>query len=186
MDKYLFDTNSLVYLVRYYLPFDASGQLRNFLLEGFERKDFILLTAVKDECKYVAQGLVFKEFLKDSPIRATPFDEVITKKLHREIDNNFIVSFAKRGQLDEQEYSSQKQDFIKSADFKLIHYVILKGQCVIITEESLTSNDNKIFKKIPKIAQEKGIKCLNLAGFIQEKLEMSLKISIKGELALEY
>lgn len=185
MDKYLFDTSSLISLVQYYLPFDIDRRLRNFLSKGFEKKEFILLAVVKDECKNVRQGLVFKEFIKDS-IKATPFDEVITEKLHREIDNNFIASMAKKKQLDEQQYNSQKQEFIKSADFQLIHYAMLKKQCTIITEESLTSNDNKLFKKIPKIAQQKSIKYLNLAEFIQEKLDMSLKISIKGELALEY
>lgn len=185
MDKHLFDTSSLVSFVRYYLPFDTDKKLQNFLLKGFEGKEFILLKAVKDECERVSQGLVFEKFLKHSPIKATSFNEIITEKLHREIDNNFIASSAKKNQLNAQEYDIQKKNFIESADFQLIHYAIKNKQCVIITEETL-SNDNKLFKKIPQIAQEKGINCLNLAGFIQKKLDMSLNISIKGELALEY
>lgn len=126
MDKYLFDTSSLISLVQYYLPFDADRWLQNFLYKGFEKKEFILLRAVKDECENVRQGLVFKEFIKDS-IKTTLFDEVVTEKLHREIDNNFIASLAKKKQLEEQEYNSQKQEFIKSADFQLIYYAIQKA-----------------------------------------------------------
>ncbi|TLD83293.1 DUF4411 family protein [Helicobacter sp. MIT 11-5569] len=182
MDKYLFDTSSLVSFVRYYLPFDADRQLQNFLIDGFKKKEFILLKAVGNECEYVAQGLVFKNFLKNSPIKATSFNEIIAEKLHREIDNNFIASFAKKKQLNEQEYDNYRKNFIESADFQLIHYAIRNKQCVIITEETLTSNDNKLFKKIPKIAQEKNINHLSLADFIQEKTNTSLKVSYKDRL----
>lgn len=121
--------------------------------------------------------MVFEKFLKPHNLIATPFNEIITDKLHREVDNNFIISLAKKDRLEQQEYESQKQAFIQSADFKLIHYAIQNSQCTIITEESLAENDNKLFKKIPKICEAKEIKWLNLTKFIQEKLELSFNIT---------
>jgi len=141
-----------------------------------------LLKEVEDECKWVSQGLVFEKLLKPHNISVMPFNEIITDKLHREIDNNFIVSLTKKNRLEQQEYESQKQTFIQSADFKPIHYAIQNPQCTIITEESLAENDNKLFKKIPKICEAKGIKWLNLTKFIQEKLELSFNITYKDRL----
>lgn len=182
MDKILFDTSSLVAFVRYHLPFDEKKELQDFLSEGFNQKEFLLIKEVENECKSVSQGLVFKTFLEPHNIIAMSFNEIITDRLHREIDNNFIVSSAKKNRLEQQEYESQKQTFIQSADFKLIHYAIQNPQCTIITEESLAENDNKLFKKIPKICEVKGIKWLNLTKFIQEKLELSFNITYKDRL----
>ncbi|EAK3931390.1 hypothetical protein C1U56_08310 [Campylobacter jejuni] len=62
MNKYLFDTSSLISFVRYYIPFDEDLILRKFLLSGFNDNSFLLLNEVKMECKRVSSGLVFKEF----------------------------------------------------------------------------------------------------------------------------
>lgn len=143
-----------------------------------------MLKEVEDECKWVSQGLVFEKLLKPHNISVMPFNEIITDKLHREIDNDFISSLRKKNTLEQQEYESQKQTFIQSADFKLIHYAMQNPQCTIITEESLAGNDNKLFKKIPKICEIKGIKCLSLPKFIQEKLKLSFVLHIKGRLPI--
>ncbi|AWI34823.1 hypothetical protein [Helicobacter apodemus] len=95
MNKILFDTSSLIAFVRYYLPFDKKGELQRFLSEGFNQKEFLLIKEVENECKSVSQGLVFENFLKPHNLIATPFNEIITDKLHREVDNNFIISYAK-------------------------------------------------------------------------------------------
>lgn len=50
------------------------------------------------------------------------------------------------------EYEIQKQKFIESADFNLI-YCAMENNHTIITEETPTNNDNKLFKKIPTICQ---------------------------------
>ncbi|MCX2683855.1 DUF4411 family protein [Campylobacter sp. MIT 21-1685] len=183
MSKVLFDTSSLLQFVRYYLPFDVKEELQDFLIEGFKQKEFLLLKEVENECKRVSQGLVFEKLLKPHNISVMPFNEIITDKLHREIDNDFIISL-KKDKLEQQEYESQKQTFIQSADFRLIHYAIQNPQCTIITEESLAGNDNKLFKKIPKICEIKGIKCLSLPKFIQEKLKLSFVLHIKGRLPI--
>lgn len=64
MAKYLFDTCSLIALVRYYLPFDKNNALRDFVYSGFESKEFLMLKQIKDECEYIAKDLVFKELPK--------------------------------------------------------------------------------------------------------------------------
>lgn len=182
MNKVIFDTSSLIAFVRYYLPFDTEKQLQGFLIECFNQKEFLMLKEVEDECKRVSRGLVFEKFLEPHHLTATPFNEIITDKLHREVDNNFIVSSAKKYKLKQLEYESQKQTFINSADFKLIHYALQNPQCIIITEESLAENDNKLFKKIPRICLEKKIECLSLTDFIQSRLNLSLHISHKNRL----
>lgn len=180
MNKVIFDTSSLIAFVRYYLLFDTEKQLQVFLIEGFNQKEFLLLKEVENECKSVSRGLVFEQFLKSHNLTAMSFNEIITDKLHREIDNNFIVSLAEKNRLDQKEYESHKQTFINSADFKIIHYALQNPQCIIITEESLAENDNKLFKKIPRICLEKNIKYLSLTSFIQSKLKLSLHISHKN------
>lgn len=183
MNKILFDTSSLIVFVKYYLPFDKKGELQNFLCNGFNKKEFLLLQEVEKECKCVSQGLVFEKFLKPTNTKVTSFNDVPDIKIHREIDNNLVAS-RKKNRLTLEEYEIQKSIFMNSADFKLIYYAIQNPQCTIITEESLAENDNKLFKKIPKICEIKRIRCLNLTNFIQENLELSFSVSYKNRLQI--
>ncbi|MDY5186054.1 hypothetical protein [Helicobacter trogontum] len=58
MNRFLFDTNSLLNFVKYYLPFDENSELRQFLLQGFVKDRFLLLNEVKTECKRISSSLV--------------------------------------------------------------------------------------------------------------------------------
>lgn len=175
MAKYLFDTCSLIVLVRYYIPFDSQGKLSDFIYKGFESKEFIMLEKVKNECKQVSKGLVFQILPQLQNIKSINFNEVITDKVHRLIDNNFIVSKSQKDRLESEEYESHKNSFINSADFNLIYYAIKNGY-TIITEETATSNDNKLFKKTPLICEIQRIKCISISQLLQTRLEINFTI----------
>lgn len=180
--KYLFDTSSLMIFVKYHLPFDRENTLQEFLLKGFKDKSFILLKEVENECKRTAGGLVFERFLKPKDIKSTSFNEIIEPKLHNMIDNNFRAKLPEKKKLTQAEYEAQKEKFAKSADFKLIHYAMKHSNSIIITEESLASNDNKTFKKIPAICRENKIEYLNFVDFLEKYLEISIKSKVRGSL----
>ena len=176
MDKYLFDACSLISLVRYYLPFDSDNKLKDFICKGFEYKEFLMLKEVKDECDKVAGGLIFKELPQLKNIKSTNFNEIITDKIHKLIDNNFIVfktQIDKLGEFKNIEYEAQRQKFIESADFKLIHCAMTnKDKYIIVTEETPTNNDNKLFKKIPTICKMQNIKCISLVELLKERVDI--------------
>ncbi len=56
--KVVIDTSSLLSLVRYYLPFDKSKVLYDFIKSKIEAKDILILDKVYDECYYTARGIV--------------------------------------------------------------------------------------------------------------------------------
>ncbi len=68
------------------------------------------------------------------------------------------------------EFENQKNLFIESADMKQIILclnIINDGEkAVLITEETESSNDNKLFKKIPAICKELGIETMTLPKLI--------------------
>lgn len=175
MAKYLFDTCSLIALVRYYIPFDSQGKLGDFIHKGFETKEFIMLEQVKNECKQVSKGLVFQKLPQLKDIKSINFNEVITDKIHRLIDNNFIVSKFQKDRLESVEYESHKNRFINGTDFNLI-YCAMKNHYTIITEETTTINDNKLFKKISLLCEAQGIECMSISKLLQSRLDIDFVI----------
>lgn len=175
MASYICDTCSLIALVRYYLPFDTSDILKSFIYNGFKSKEFLMLKQVKDECRQVSGGLVFDKLLELKNIKPINFDKVITDKIHRLIDNNFIVSQSQVNRLESGEYESQKHTFINGSDFNLI-YCAMENHYTVITEETITSNDNKLFKKIPAICAMQGIKCESISQLLQTRLDIDFAI----------
>jgi hypothetical protein len=59
--KVVIDTNSLLSLVRYYLPFDKKGVLFNFIKSKIENGDIIIIDKVLDECKFISKGKVLEK-----------------------------------------------------------------------------------------------------------------------------
>ena len=175
MANYLFDTCSLIALVRYYLPFDKNNMLRDFIYSGFKSKEFLMLKQVQSECKQVSNGLVFSKFPQLKNIQSINFNKIVTDKVHRLIDNNFIVSQSQINRLTNEEYESQKRDFINGADFNLIHCA-MENHYTIITEETPTNNDNKLFKKISAICEMQGIKCASISILLQTRLDINFAI----------
>lgn len=74
--KVVIDTNSLLSLVRYYLPFDKKGVLFQFIKSKIENGDIIIIDKVLEECSYNSKGLFLeklpylteKAFLKSTKV----------------------------------------------------------------------------------------------------------------------
>ena len=60
--KAVIDTSSLISLVRYYLPFDKDGKLRDFLEKQILCENILVIDKVIEECKYQGKGQVIVAF----------------------------------------------------------------------------------------------------------------------------
>jgi hypothetical protein len=179
--KVVIDTNSLLSLVRYYLPFDKKGVLFNFFKTKIEKGEIIIIDKVFQECTYNSKGIVLttldylndKTFLKSSKV---PFktDSLIAPspaKFIRQVENQFVNTVVRRQKkLSDTEFENQKNSFLNDADMKQIILclnLIKDGERVaLVTEETESSNDNKLFKKIPAICKELEIETMTLPELI--------------------
>lgn len=179
--KVVIDTNSLLSLVRYYLPFDKKGVLFKFIKSKIENGDIIIIDKVLEECTYNSKGLVLeklpylteKTFLKSAkvPYKTDSLLAPSPAKFLRQLDNQFVNSVVRRQRkLTETEFENQKNAFLNDADIKQIILclnLIKNGeQVVLVTEETESSNDNKLFKKIPAICKELEIETMTLPELI--------------------
>lgn len=179
--KVVIDTNSLLSLVRYYLPFDKKGVLFRFIKSKIENGDIIIIDKVLEECTYNSKGLVLeklpylteKTFLKSAklPYKTDSLLVPNTKQFFHQLNNVFVNNIVKRSQgLSDVEFENRKSAFIESADVKqVILALTLKSKSekvVLVTEETESSNDNKLFKKIPAICKELEIETMTLPELI--------------------
>lgn len=190
--KVVIDTSSLLSLVRYYLPFDKQKILFETVKAKIANGDIIVIDKIIEECEYMSKGLVLRtlSFLIDKNFNKTNRLPLNTEfilppapaKFYRMVDNNFVVA-VQRARLSETQYDSLKNDFMNSADMKLILTSLnLKKdfpmeEIFLVTEETEASNDNKVFKKIPSICSQLDIPTINIQQLI-EKFE-GIKIEIK-------
>ena len=162
--KVVIDTSSLLSLVRYYLPFDKQKILFEIVKSKIANGEIIVIDKIIEECEYTSKGLVLEtlSFLNDKSFNKTHKLPLNTEfilppapaKFYRMVDNNFVVTVLK-ARLNETQYDSLKTDFMNSADMKMILASLnLKKDnpsedIFLVTEETESSNDNKVFKKIP-------------------------------------
>lgn len=190
--KVVIDTSSLLSLVRYYLPFDKNLVLFNFIKGRIAAGEIIILDAVLEECKYVSSGEVLKSltyltdklFIKANGLPASTKDILppAPKKFYRQLDNQFVIGVVKNT-LTPVQFESMRADYLNQADMKLILFCLnlkkdnpLFEDTYIVTEETERSNDSKVFKKIPAICKELGIKTLNLPQLLEKYNEIKLEI----------
>ncbi len=162
--KVVIDTSSLLSLVRYYLPFDTNNKLFDFIKRQIADGNIIIIDAVLKECEYTSKQLVMisldylsnKEFKKSHklPIRTKDLLPPSIKKFYNLVDDNFRTPISRS--LNEAEFEQRKKEFLASADARMIIYALNerhnnKSDLVIVTEETDAMNDNKAFKKIPKL-----------------------------------
>ena len=173
--KVVIDTNSLLSLVRYYLPFDKKGVLFQFFKEKIATGEIIIIDKVLQECTYNSKGIVLttlkylndKSFLKSAkvPYKTNSLIVPNTKQFFHQLNSVFVNSIIRK-KLTNVEFENQKELFLESADMKQIILALniqLKGEeVVLVTEETESSNDNKLFKKIPAICKELRVKTLTL------------------------
>lgn len=177
--KVVIDTNSLLSLVRYYLPFDKKGVLFQFIKSKIENGDVIIIDKVLEECTYNSKGLVIeklnyladKAFLKTAkvPYKSDSLLVPNTKQFFHQLNSVFVNTPIRR-KLTDVEFENQKNSYIDSADMKQVIFALNlknKGEHVfLVTEETESSNDNKLFKKIPAICKELKIETMTLPELI--------------------
>ncbi|MEP6626585.1 MAG: DUF4411 family protein [Ginsengibacter sp.] len=190
--KVVIDTSSLLSLVRYYLPFDKKNILFEIIKTKIAAGEILVIDKIIEECEYTSKGIVLTKlsFLIDKSFNKTHKLPLNTEfilppspgRFYRMVDNNFVVTVLK-ARLSETQYDSSKNDFMNSADMKLILTSLNfkkdnpEEEVFIVTEETEVSNDNKVFKKIPAICAQLDIQTLNIQQLI-EKIE-GINIEIK-------
>jgi len=175
--KVVIDTSSLLSLVRYYIPFDTNGIMLNFIKSKIEIGEIIIIDKVFQECTLNSKGLVVSklDFLQDNnflksiklPYKTELLIAPSPAKFLRQLENQFVNSIVRKlRKLSDVEFENQKNIFLNDADMKQIILCLnLKkdGENVfLVTEETESSNDNKLFKKIPAICKELEIETMSL------------------------
>ena len=169
MDKYIIDTSSLLALVRYYDTFDSRKKLYRKIEEMFVEKRFLLINNVLKESGWVANGVILKTYRflnlkkKITPIKShTP----ISNELHKKIDQDWVIQ--KNKKVNNLEYEEAKtREVEERADFQLV-FTAMDIKAAIVTEESKSMNDQKLFKKIPLICEHEKIPCIALPEMLQK------------------
>lgn len=173
----LIDTSSLLSLVRYYLPFDKTNFLFDFFQKKIEDKEIIVIDKVFEECKFTSKGLVLKhlEYLKTKKNQEKTDLLLPSEKFFNQLENNFINGSAKN-KLTSVQFENRKNDYLESADAKLILYSLakIKDDIVIVSEETESSNDNKAFKKLPTICKYLNLEIITLPELIERYQEIDL------------
>jgi hypothetical protein len=180
--RVVIDTNSLLSLVRYYLPFDKN--LFNFIKEKIANGEIIIIDKILTECTYNSQGLVIEKlaYLEDKEYKKSaklPYktDSLIvpsTRNFFHLLNNVFVNNVIKKQRkITDTEFESLKNQFLEDADMKLVILCLnlIKDnpneEIFLVTEETENSNDNKLFKKIPAICKELGIKTKTLPELLE-------------------
>lgn len=183
--RFIIDTSTWVSLIKYYKPFDNSSVIYDFFKQKIRDGEFILLSEVSIECSYVSKKIVPKEldFVIDKKFITKTAGLLPTKKFYNLLDNQFCNQTQKR-LLTEIDIESLTNDFVKSADAKIILKAIeisktLDNQITVVTEETNSSNDNKLYKKIPAICKELTIECIGLPMLI-ELFNKEITVRIKN------
>lgn len=184
------DTSSLLSLVKYYLRFDKNGILFEVFKRKFETGEILLLDAVHEECKFVGQKAILKklsyledkEFLKEYQvvIKTESLIPVAPIKFLNQLKNQFVANPVQFRKLTEAEFEVKKKEFMESADAKLIMYgqrLIKENpeeEIYLVTEETSSPNDLKLFKKIPAICDILEIPVITLPELLEKYPEVDL------------
>jgi hypothetical protein len=169
--KVVIDTSSLLSLVRYYLPFDKNKTLYNFIKSKIESKEILILDKVFDECEYTSKGIVVKTlpYLSSKKNHVNTTDLLPNQKFFNQLENQFINGVIKN-KLSAVQFENTKNEFMKSADPKLLLYSLQNknDNVVIVSEETDTSNDNKLYKKLPAICKILDITIITLPELLDQ------------------
>jgi hypothetical protein len=171
------DTSSLVNLVRYYLPFDRDKILYNFIEHKVEAKEILVIDKVYDECCFFSDGLAIHSlpFLKK---HKQDTSECLPNKLFFHYANNDFINPDQRKKLKDnpEMIEIEKQKFLNGADAKMMLFCLKNNspllQPRIVTEETTSNNDSKLYKKIPTMCGTLKIQTLSLPELLVEYKEI--------------
>jgi len=184
--KAVVDTSSLLALVRYYLPFDNANSLKKLIQSKIEASEIIILDKVVEESKYVLQGIILEslDFLKEKSYQVKTTELLPYPKFFNLIENQFCIQ-VQRKKMSDVEFDSRKRDFLESADPKLLLYCLKQKTDLaldnpfVVSEETNTENDGKVFKKLPSLCSLIDIEHCNLTDLFINRLKINLKDYLK-------
>lgn len=186
--KVVIDTSSLMALVRYYLPFDKDDSLKNFIKSKIESKEIIVLDKVTLESKRIAKGIISEnlEFIEDKKNQLKTDLLLPSQSFLRDLENRLCYR-AQRNKINETEFENRKKEFLESADAKLILYCLSNtnidklnfDSIILVTEETRTDNDDKLFKKLPEICELLNIEHCNLPTLLDKYFGLKLSNFLK-------
>ena len=168
-------------LAKHILPIDNDSIVRNFLENAISNQDIIILDSVSDECRYVSQGIIHQELpiIQDSQNITNTSNIILTVRSHNLLDNNFCYG-VQQSRLDANEFRNRKGAYLDSADGKIISYLLhpddVNEEFIVITEESSSNNDGKVFKKIPLICAELGVDTVPIINYLTEFNDLTIKL----------
>lgn len=177
---YIIDTCSLLAFVRYYLPFDKDKKLFDTVKKSVGSKEIVVIDKVLEECRYVGGGIVVNNmpFICESNVVDTENIVALHSRCNFNlIENQFCRKTAIRNLKEESrlKYEAEKNRFVNSADLNIVLLAkkmnegLLSGDTVVVTEETLSYNDKKYFKKIPEMCNILRIRSLFLPEFLRER-----------------
>lgn len=180
------DTTSLVSFVRYYLPFDKVDKLKKLLEKKFNSGQMIVLDKVFEESGWVAKGIVTQEldFLSDKK-RLVKTDLILPDQKFFNILENQLCYGSQKNKLTPTEFEVKKKEYLETADAKLILYCeqdkksLELDKPIIVTEETRSENDNKLFKKLPEICTILNIVNCNLPTLLKDHFQINLSEYLK-------
>lgn len=184
--KVVIDTSSLMALVRYYIPFDRDDSLKKFFKKKIESKEIIIIDKVAIESKRNDKGIITKtlEFIDDKKNQVKTDALLPEASFLRDLENRLCYG-ARKNTLDEFEFENRKQAFLEEADAKLLLFCLSnKGglnldKFILVTEESKTDNDGKLFKKLPELCDLLNIEHCNLPSLLIEHYNINLSKFLK-------
>jgi hypothetical protein len=175
----ILDTSSLLALVRYYLPFDKNSLLFNLLETKYASGEILILDKVYDEIKYVSGGIILQTlpFLEDKKKHVKTTSLIPSRTFYNLLENQFCNQEIKRlKNITDTEFEVEKNRYLQSADANLILYAmsIKTENPIIITEETKSANDSKLFKKIPENCKCIDMQCSTLPELLKTHLGVDL------------
>lgn len=180
----IIDTSSLLALVRYYMPFDSNNSLKKLVEEKYGNGEIIVIDKVFDESKYIAKKVIVNEldFINDKSFHVKTNGIYPDKTFFNLLDNQFCDKDVKKAKdITVVEFELEKKRFLNSADgcLLLFAYTRKREDIIIVTEETRSANDNKIFKKLPENCELIGVKHCSLPTLIKEYFQIELSNYLK-------
>lgn len=180
------DTSSLMALVRYYLPFDKDNSLKDFFWNKTEHKEIIIIDKVAIESKRNAKGTIATNlnFINEKKNQIKTELLLPTASFLRDLENRFCY-VARKNTLTEPMFENRKKEYLESADAKLILFCLSNRnplnleKTILVTEETKTDNDLKVFKKIPEICDLLEIEHCNLPTLLDYHYNLKLSKYLK-------
>lgn len=175
--KYIIDTCSWIALAKYYCDFDNKKELYTFFKDKIEHREYLILDEVYNECRLTSRGIVVQFFdfitVKENITKTTEINP--TTKDFRKVKDLYCYKRLANKLKDDILFDKQMEKFMKSADYKIILYVeycknkqeLFNNETIIVTEETPTQNDHKLFKKIPDICSIENFSCITVPQLLK-------------------